>query len=368
MALKQKLVSSIALSAATAAMLTLSGCGGSSDSSSGSTGGGSTASCLDTTAATLTGDCTSDIHLTADKQWKIVGLVKIKNDSTITIDPGTTVYGAEGANYMVVTKGSKINAAGTAANPIIFTSETALNGGTADVAQWGGLTVLGNAPTNHTDPHYEVDETDADFAFGGTDAADNSGVLTYVQILNSGKTVATDLEINGLSLAGVGSGTTVDHITITNSSDDCLEIWGGTVNVSNIDMTNCQDDFFDLDYGYVGNANNITVTATVAGSHAGFEISSGGDTPMTSPTITDFTITKIDGNDEGGIYIKDDTTAPKFVNGTITTVNDVTFHTKKVFTAAQATTMTMSNVTANPAATADGAGETDILNEYNNQI
>ncbi len=365
MAMNTKMKSAIALSSLTAVLLTFSGCG--SDDETTSTGGGSGVSCLEGTV--LSGDCTSDITLTKDMQWEIDGLVKIKDGATLTIEAGTTVYGKEGANYIVVTKGSKIMAVGTAAEPIIFTSEIAKdNQVLGDVGQWGGLTILGSAPINHADAFYEVDETDADFAFGGTNAVDNSGVLQYVKILNSGKTIVTDLEINGLSLAGVGSGTTVENIEIINSSDDCLEIWGGTVNVSDIVMTNCNDDSFDLDYGYVGNATNITVNVTSAGAHSGFEISSGGDSPMTEPTITNFTITKVDGTNDGGIYIKDDTTAPHFVNGTITTAGlDTTFKTKLAFSAAQNNTLTMTSVTASPSVSASGSGETDILAIYNNQ-
>ena len=363
MAMNTKMKSAIVLSSLTAALLTLTGCGSEDTPAA---GGGSGVSCLEGTV--LSGDCTSDIILTKGTQWEIDGLVKIKDGATLTIEAGTTVYGKEGANYIVVTKDSKIMAVGTAVEPIIFTSEIAKdNQALGDVGQWGGLTILGSAPINHADAFYEVDENDADFAFGGTVADDNSGVLKHVKILNSGKTIVTDLEINGLSLAGVGSGTVISDIEVTNSSDDCVEIWGGTVNVANLNLTNCLDDSFDLDYGYVGTATNVTVVQT-QGAHAGFEISSGGDTPMTSPTIDGFSITKVAGSDEGGIYIKDDTTAPKLKNGTVTTAGtDVTFHTKRAFTAVQSAALTMSTVTASPSVTADGSGETYILSIYNNQ-
>lgn len=298
-------------------------------------------------ATVLTGDITSDTTLSADTLYKINGLVKVKNGATLTVEPGTVVFGdTTGDDFIVVTKGSKIIADGTASEPIIFTSEIALlNPENADVAQWGGLTVLGQATTNQADPHYEVDENDADFAFGGSVADDNSGILRNVYVLNSGKVIGTDVEINGLSLAGVGSGTTVENIFIGNSSDDCIEIWGGTVNVTNATMVNCQDDGFDLDFGYTGTATNIIVQQTEP-FHAGFEISSGGNAPMTSPTIVNFTINKVDGADEGGIYIKDDTTAPTFINGMVTTVGtDAAIHTKKAFTTEQENTIAFKNVT-----------------------
>jgi len=260
----------------------------------------------------------TDTTWTSGNKYKVSGLVKVKSNATLTIEAGTIIYGEAGANYIVVTKGSKIEAAGTQTNPIVFTSSAALaDSTTAAPSQWGGLTILGNAPTNQSDPHYEVDENDAEFAFGGSVAADNSGTLTHVYILNSGKEVATDLEINGLSLCGVGSGTTVENIHIENSSDDGIEIWGGTVNVTNIDVKNALDDSIDLDSGYVGTITNARIQQ-VDTAHAGFEISSGGTTPMTGATIVNFSVQKAADSDEGGIYIKDDSTAPTFVNGFVT--------------------------------------------------
>jgi len=308
---------------------------------------------------TIFGDITSDKLLQKGKQYKVSGLVTVKNGANLIIEAGTVIFGdTTGDDYIVITKGSQITAIGTEAEPIIFTSETALKDPmAADVGQWGGLTILGDAPTNHVNPFYEVDETNPDFAFGGANAADNSGTLKYVYILNSGVTMSTDQEVNGLSLAGVGSGTSIDHIFVGNSSDDCIEIWGGTVNVTNATMINCQDDSFDLDYGYVGSATNIKVYQTSAASHAGFEISSGGDAPMTSPTITNFVINKVAGSDEGGIYIKDDTTAPTFINGAVVTQGtDAGIHTKVAFSAPQTAAIAFNDVIFNSPVQADGAG------------
>jgi len=319
--------------------------------------------------ANLFGDITVNTLLTKDKQWKISGLVTVKNGATLQIEAGTVVFGdTTGDDYIVVAQGSKIIADGTAAEPIIFTSEIALMDPLkADVGQWGGLTVLGYAPTNHASPFYEVDETNPDFAFGNAtaglgDAADDSGILRHVYILNSGVTMSTDQEVNGLSLAGVGSTTVVEDITIVNSSDDGIEIWGGTVNVTRATMINCQDDSFDLDYGYIGNATDIKVIQTDAVSHAGFEISSGGTNPMTSPTITNFIITKVNGSDEGGIYIKDDTTAPIFINGEVVTQGiDAGIHTKLAFSADQITSISFEDVIFNSPVQADGPGLTHAL-------
>lgn len=319
----------------------------------------------------LFGDITVDKLLTKDKQWKLSGLVTVKNGASLQIEAGTVIFGdATGDDFLVITQGSKIIANGTASEPIIFTSEIALMDPTkADVGQWGGLTILGKAPTNHASPFYEVDELNPDFAFGNAvigagDPLDNSGSLKHVQILNSGVTMATNQEVNGLSLAGVGSATVVEDITIVNSSDDGIEIWGGTVNVTNATLINCQDDSFDLDYGYVGNATNIKVYQTDAASHAGFEISSDGTSPMTSPTITNFVISKVDGTDEGGIYIKDDTTAPTFINGEVMTHGtDAGIHTKIGFSAGQTTAIAFNDVILNSTVQADGLGSADALSK-----
>ncbi|MDQ1268632.1 MAG: hypothetical protein QG560_1275, partial [Campylobacterota bacterium] len=317
-------------------------------------------------ATVLSGDITSSMTLTSDKVYRISGTTKVKNGATITIQPGTVVFGAQGEDVLVFTKGTKIMADGSTNNPVIFTSETALlDPENADAGQWGGLTILGQAPTNQANPHYEIDESDADYAFGGTNENDYSGVLRNVYVLNSGETIGTDLEINGLSLCGVGSATVVENIYIENSSDDCIEVWGGSVDITNATMKNCQDDSFDLDFGWSGTATNIVVQQTEV-AHAGFEISSGGSAPMTSGKIVNFTINKANGSDEGGIYIKDDTTAPTFVNGIVTTYGtDAALNAKKAMTANQKAAIAFKDVTLNnPTTTYGGSGATDAQQRF----
>jgi hypothetical protein len=269
----------------------------------------------DTTGTTLSGEITCDRTLTKDNDYKIDGLVKVKNGATLTIEAGTTLYGSA-KGYMVVTKGSKIIANGTEAEPIIFTSEIAYNDPTVGTSgQWGGLTILGDATTNLTDAKYEVNEADPDFAFGGTNATDNSGSLKYVKILNSGVAVEPNKEVNGLSFCGVGSGTVVENIYVENSADDGIELWGGTVNLTDIEIKNALDDSFDIDSGYSGTVTNLKITQVDA-AKAGIEASSGG-TPMTTATFKNLNITTVSGSSEGGIYIKDGTTAPTFEDVTV---------------------------------------------------
>ena len=310
----------ILLSVAAVAALTLSGCGGggSSTPSGGSTTGGSTTGGSTTGGSTttlakenLSGEITADKTLTADKVWVLNGLVAVKNGATLTIEPGTTVVGKAGTgaatSYMVVDKGSKIVAEGTLAKPIIFKSETAYDGGADEWGQWGGLTLIGNAGNAQVEP-YEVNPA---FVAGDTDPTDNSGVLKHVKILNSGITMEENKEINGLSMVGVGSGTQVEDITVAKSDDDCVELWGGTVNLTNVTLSECSDDHFDIDDGYSGTVKNLNITQTTG--NAAIEMSG-----VTSATFDGFNINVTASAKEGAIYFKKDGIGGDFKNGTVT--------------------------------------------------
>ena len=261
--------------------------------------------------ADLSGDITTNMTLTKDKVWVLNGLVAVTGGATLTIEPGTTIIGKAGTgantSYMIIDKGSKINAAGTMAEPIIFMGETAYDGGADVWGQWGGLTIIGNAGNAQVAP-YEVNTA---YVAGTSDLADNSGVLTYVSILNSGITMEQNKEINGLSMVGVGSGTTVENITVNKSDDDCVEIWGGTVNLTNVDVSECSDDHFDIDDGYAGTVTNLKITQTTG--YSGIEMSG-----TTAATFTDFNINVTSSIKDGAIYFKKGGIGGHFNNGTIT--------------------------------------------------
>ena len=261
------------------------------------------------TKETLSGDITADKTLTADKIWVLDGLVAVKG-ATLTIEAGTIIAGkyGTGANtsYMVIDKDAKIEANGTTTNPIIFTSQKAVDGDKADYGQWGGLTIIGTA-SNAQVTAYEVNE---DFVADSTDMTGNSGTLNNVMILNSGITMAEDKEINGLSLVGVGSGTTISNITVDLSDDDGIEAWGGTVDMTNINITRCTDDHFDIDDGYSGTVTNLMINNTTG--NAGIEMS--GDTHA---TFNGFSITMNESAKEGAVYFKKDGIGANMKNGTI---------------------------------------------------
>jgi len=270
-----------------------------------------------TVSQTIAGDITSDMKLTKDKLWILDGLVAVKNGATLTIEAGTFVAGKDGTgdatSYLVVDKGSKLMAEGTATEPITFTSTlVAVDGENPAVGQWGGLTIIGNAGNAQVNPY----EVNSEFVAGADNMADNSGVLKHVKILHSGITMAQDKEINGLSLVGVGSGTVVENITVDLSDDDGVEIWGGTVNLTNVTITRCTDDHFDIDDGFSGTVKNLTITQTTG--NAAVEMS--GDTYA---TFDGFSIVQNVSAKEGGLFFKKDGIGGTFKNGSVAdNVND----------------------------------------------
>jgi predicted HicB family RNase H-like nuclease len=281
-------------------------------------------------ATTLSGSITEDTKLTASETWIIDGLVTVESGVTLTIEAGTTIAGKSGTgdntSYLVIDKGAKIDAQGTSSEPITFTSQTVVNGGNAAPGQWGGITLIGKAANSQVGAY----EANTDFVADDTNMADNSGIMTYVKILNTGVAIRENEEVNGLSFVGVGSGTHVDNITVENASDDGVELWGGTVNLSNISITNALDDSFDIDDGYSGTVRNLTIDNT--DGKAGIEMSG-----TTAATFDGFTIT-IGANQakEGGIYFKKDGIGGHFSNGTIinnSTNDDGAIHSAGAFDA-----------------------------------
>lgn len=173
----------------------------------------------------------------------------------------------------MVDQGGKLMAEGTADNPIIFTSvldditvgqKKGSNLTIANVGLWGGIIVLGKAPISvsgdlETKQIEGIPATDSFGQYGGTIANDNSGVLKYISIRHGGITIGSDNEINGLTLGGVGSGTTIDHIEVVANQDDAIEWFGGTVNVTNVVTYAQGDDAIDADEAWSGTLDNALV-------------------------------------------------------------------------------------------------------------
>jgi hypothetical protein len=214
----------------------------------------------------------------------------------LSIDPGVRVFGSGTLDYIVVNRGSQISAVGSAANPIVFTSRQSVEGsnGGDSIGQWGGLVILGRAPTAAGCPAgppaisppniacvAQVEGTNA--FYGGATPADNSGRLSFVRVQHSGFEILPNNELNGITLAGVGNGTVVENVQVHNSSDDGIEIFGGTVNLRNIVLTGNDDDSLDVDTGWRGAVQYLLVVQRPNGGDRGFEFSSAGTRTAQTP-------------------------------------------------------------------------------------
>lgn len=220
--------------------------------------------------------------ITADEEWgpdqivNITGRVIVDNGVKLTIHPGTIVKGAQGeglnASVLMVARGGIIDAQGTASKPIIMTTALddikvgELSGTYGDKTvkgKWGGLVVLGSAPISvdgATEAQIEgVPASESLGLYGGDVSNDNSGTIKYVSIRYGGAVIdaAGGKEINGLTLGGVGSGTTIDHVEVYGNVDDGVEFFGGNVNVSDVIVSFQGDDALDIDQAYAGTVNNF---------------------------------------------------------------------------------------------------------------
>jgi len=224
-------------------------------------GGGNTGQTI-----TLENRINADTTLRRGNTYILKGLVYMVGNHTMTIEPGVVIKGSfTGADVaaLVITRGSKINAVGAANEPIVFTSASP----NPQSGDWGGLVILGKAAINTSfngiNGLYQVeggiDNAQGDGLAGSGDAVaptplenDNSGTLSYVRIEYAGYAYQPDKEVNSLTLAGVGNGTTIDHIQVAYAKDDAYEFFGGTVNAKYLVALKTQDDDFDTDNGYSG--------------------------------------------------------------------------------------------------------------------
>jgi len=209
------------------------------------------------TAQNLAGNLTSDLTLNSGIAHNLTGALLVKSGATLTIEAGTTINALAGGTdvYILVERGGKIIADGTAANPIKFSSSATI----PKAGDWGGIILNGNAPISRQDgaDSNAATEVKNSILFGGSDAADNSGILNYVIMEYTGARIDDEAEHNGLTLNGVGSGTTISNIAILNGDDDGIEFFGGTVDATNILVVNAKDDMFDFSQGYVGTCTNL---------------------------------------------------------------------------------------------------------------
>ncbi|MGJ3244435.1 MAG: hypothetical protein ACFE0O_15955 [Opitutales bacterium] len=223
---------------------------------------------------------TEDTTLTADTVWKLDGYTFVLEPATLTIEPGTLIVAetgqAENASALVITRDARIVANGTPDAPIIMTSVLDPQDGSVDetaTGLWGGLVIMGEAPLNSAGVTDDTSEPITDqiegfilpdedlplITFGGNNAADDSGSLSYVSVRHGGIVIGTSNEINGISFGGVGSETEVSHIEVFANQDDGVEFFGGTVDAKYISLAFNYDDSVDYDQGYVGRLQHIFV-------------------------------------------------------------------------------------------------------------
>ncbi|MCD0478682.1 hypothetical protein LPB90_09440 [Chryseobacterium sp. LC2016-29] len=275
---------------------------------------------------TVSGNITSsNNHWTADKIWEIDGIVNVQSGVTLTIEPGTFIKAKPKTNntasgVLVVQKGGKLIANGTSTAPIVFTSYNLLDcdGDTGGApGDFGGIVILGDAPINTGTATIEG-LSGSQYEYGGTNSAHNGGSLTYVRIEYGGFDLLapnSGNEINGLTLGGVGNGTTLDHIQVSYGKDDAFEWFGGTVNASNLIAFAQDDDGFDFDNGYVGTITNALALADFNSTHSlsggnpdsnGIELDNnagGTSTPLlTHPIVNGLTIIGARNNTQGALY------------------------------------------------------------------
>ncbi len=244
----------------------------------------------------LSGDVTANKSLSNDKPWTLKGYVYVKSGATLTIPAGTIVKSdVVDKGAIIVEPGGKIMAEGTSSSPIVFTS--GLPKGQRRPGDWGGIILLGNAPTNRATP--PTIEGGVNRTYGGQNAADNSGSLKYVRIEFAGIASAPGSEINGLTCGGVGSGTTIENVMVSYGNDDGFEFFGGTVVCKNLISFSNSDDDFDFDYGFTGGIQNGIVlrnpqVADPGDAANGIEADNDGTgtsaTPFTRPVLTNLTL------------------------------------------------------------------------------
>jgi len=200
---------------------------------------------------------TVSADVTTNTTWSGVILLQnkiyVKNNATLTIAPGTIIRGDKVTQgSLIITRGAKINAQGTASQPIVFTSNEPV--GNRNEGDWGGIVVLGLAKNNQPGGVANIEGIvpTTDTQYGGAFDNDNSGTIKYVRIEFAGIALEPNKEINGITFGSVGSATTVDYVQVSHSGDDSFEWFGGTVNCKHLIAYRGLDDDFDTDFGYRG--------------------------------------------------------------------------------------------------------------------
>ena len=263
--------------------------------------------------AILVGDITENLVLSTGK-YHLEGTVRVRMGATLTIERGTVISSMPGFDkYILVEQGAKIRILGTAEKPVVLCADK----GYDLPGYWGGLIINGKAPIcGATHRVAEVDEVERDQYYGGDDPRDDSGEIHFLIIDSPGASLAADVEHNGLTLNGVGSGTEIDHVAILSSGDDGLECFGGTVSPHTILVRGAEDDLVDLTDGYRGTISGLYGIYSSESRERGeenlclIEVDGNLDgrypdaTGRTSATITDCTLEVRGKGPDYGVFVR----------------------------------------------------------------
>jgi Secretion system C-terminal sorting domain len=255
---------------------------------------------------------TKNLTLTKNKIWILRGFIYVRTGATLTIEPGTIIRGDKGTKAtIIVARGGKIVAEGTASSPIVFTSNQPI--GDRRPGDWGGIIILGKAKNNGVLNNIAgeslieggVNTAENDGVHGGSDDNDNSGTLKYVRIEYSGIAFTPNSEINGLTMGSVGKGTKIEYVQVSFNGDDSFEWFGGSADAKYLVSLGTTDDDFDTDNGFSGRVqyavalrdsrySDLTGSGTSAGDSNGFESDNDGtgsyNKPFTSPIFSNVSL------------------------------------------------------------------------------
>ncbi|MDX9846689.1 MAG: hypothetical protein RBT74_06905 [Tenuifilaceae bacterium] len=296
----------------------------------------------DTGNVIVTENITTNTTWNKDNVYQLGGRITVVNGATLTIEAGTIIKGEAGtgpnATALLVARGGQLIAEGTANAPIIFTSvadeispEQVATGDfrspnlDADInGLWGGVIILGKARISASNDVGDVSEvqiegiptSDPNGLYGGNDDTDNSGIIKYITIRHGGANIGSGNEINGLTLGGVGSGTTIENVEIVANQDDGIEWFGGAVSVTNAVVWNVGDDAIDTDQSWSGTLNNFVVIAP--GDH-NFELDGPEGSYIAGHTIKNgYVIANTEGRNSADLINTDDNSIVNLENIFIT--------------------------------------------------
>ncbi len=246
---------------------------------------------VDKPVRVIQGRIAGTLDLTNDHYYVLRGAVFVQDGGVLNVQAGTTIAGELATlGTLVVERGGRINAVGTAAQPIVFTSDQAI--GNRNRGDWGGLIINGRAPLN-VPGGVAIGEGDTG-EYGGNDPNDSSGILRYVRVEFAGIEFSPDNELNGIAFQGVGRGTEVDYVQVKMNRDDGVEFFGGTVDAKHVVLNAIRDDSLDWTFGWTGRVQFLVVQQRGDDADMGVEADNNDINnnllPRANPTIYNMTL------------------------------------------------------------------------------